>query len=71
MSAGGVHSSLGHLRACIELAAREQVPELVLHAFTDGRDTLPTSAPGYVAEVEALARARRRGRRAGARIGDA
>src|SRR5829696_4691310 len=42
VSAGGVHSSLGHLRACIELGAREQVPEIVLHAFTDGRDTLPT-----------------------------
>ena len=46
VSAGGVHSSLGHLEACIELAVREQVPEIVLHAFTDGRDTLPTSAPG-------------------------
>ena len=62
MSAGGVHSSLGHLEACIELAVREQVPEVVLHAFTDGRDTLPTSAPGYVAQAETwLADASRRG----------
>ena len=45
VSDGGVHSSLDHLRACIELAVREQVPELVLHAFTDGRDTSPTSSP--------------------------
>ena len=43
---------MDHLRACIELAARERVPELVLHAFTDGRDTSPTSSPGYLAEVE-------------------
>jgi 2,3-bisphosphoglycerate-independent phosphoglycerate mutase len=52
VSGGGVHSSLGHLRACIELAARERVPELVLHALTDGRDTAPTSSPEYLAEAE-------------------
>jgi 2,3-bisphosphoglycerate-independent phosphoglycerate mutase len=52
VSAGGVHSSLGHLHACIELAARERVPEVVLHALTDGRDTPPTSSPGYLAQAE-------------------
>ena len=52
VSGGGVHSSLDHLRACIELAAREHVPQLVLHAFTDGRDTPPTSSPEYLAEAE-------------------
>ena len=53
VSAGGVHSSLQHLLACMELGAREQVPEIVLHAFTDGRDTLPQSAPEYLEQVEA------------------
>jgi 2,3-bisphosphoglycerate-independent phosphoglycerate mutase len=52
VSAGGVHSSLGHLRACVELAARERVPDIVVHAFTDGRDTPPDSGVRYVAEVE-------------------
>jgi 2,3-bisphosphoglycerate-independent phosphoglycerate mutase len=52
VSGGGVHSSLEHLRACIELAASEAVPEIVLHAFTDGRDTLPTSAPEYLSQAE-------------------
>ena len=52
VSDGGVHSSLGHLRACIELAAREGVEDVVLHAFTDGRDTLPDSGAGHVAEAE-------------------
>jgi 2,3-bisphosphoglycerate-independent phosphoglycerate mutase len=52
VSDGGVHSSLGHLKACTELAGRERVPELVLHAFTDGRDTSPTSAPGYLAQAQ-------------------
>ena len=53
VSRGGVHSSMDHLRALIELAAREEVPDIVLHAFTDGRDTLPDSGAGYVAEAEA------------------
>jgi 2,3-bisphosphoglycerate-independent phosphoglycerate mutase len=52
VSDGGVHSGFGHLRACIELAAREGVEDLVLHAITDGRDTLPDSGAGYVEEAE-------------------
>ena len=52
VSAGGVHSSLEHLRACIELAARERVAEIVLHALTDGRDTPPTASPEYLAQAE-------------------
>src|SRR5438067_1306372 len=52
VSKGGVHSGFEHLRACIELAAREQVPDIVLHAFTDGRDTAPDSGAAYVAEAE-------------------
>jgi 2,3-bisphosphoglycerate-independent phosphoglycerate mutase len=42
VSKGGVHAGFEHLRALIELAAAEDVPDIVLHAFTDGRDTLPT-----------------------------
>ncbi len=52
VSDGGVHSGFGHLRALIELGAALEVPDLVLHAFTDGRDTLPTSGGEYLAEVE-------------------
>ncbi len=52
VSDGGVHSGWGHIEACIELAAREGVPDLVLHAFTDGRDTLPHGGSGYLEEVE-------------------
>jgi 2,3-bisphosphoglycerate-independent phosphoglycerate mutase len=62
VSGGGVHSSLDHLRACIELASGERVPEVVLHALTDGRDTAPTSSPEYLAQAERwLARAREAG----------
>jgi 2,3-bisphosphoglycerate-independent phosphoglycerate mutase len=52
VSDGGVHSGWEHIEAGIELAAQEGVPDLVVHAFTDGRDTLPKSAPGYIAELE-------------------
>jgi 2,3-bisphosphoglycerate-independent phosphoglycerate mutase len=57
VSKGGVHSGWEHLRACIELAGREGVPDIVLHAFTDGRDTAPDSGAGYVAEAEEWLRA--------------
>jgi 2,3-bisphosphoglycerate-independent phosphoglycerate mutase len=56
VSKGGVHSGFEHLRACIELAAREEVPDIVLHAFTDGRDTAPDSGAAYVAEAEGWVR---------------
>jgi 2,3-bisphosphoglycerate-independent phosphoglycerate mutase len=52
VSDGGVHASMDHLRALIELAADHGVPDVVLHAFTDGRDTLPESGAGYLATVE-------------------
>jgi 2,3-bisphosphoglycerate-independent phosphoglycerate mutase len=52
ISAGGVHSDMGHLKACLELARREQVHDVVVHAFLDGRDTLPRSAKGYLADVQ-------------------
>ena len=52
VSDGGVHSGWEHIEAVIELAAAEGVPDLVLHVFTDGRDTLPTSGAGYLEEVQ-------------------
>ena len=53
VSDGGVHSSLEHLEALIDVAASLEVSDLVLHAFTDGRDTLPTSGAGYLERVQA------------------
>ncbi len=52
VSDGGVHSGWEHLEASIETAASEGVPEVVFHAFTDGRDTLPQAGRGYLAELE-------------------
>jgi 2,3-bisphosphoglycerate-independent phosphoglycerate mutase len=48
VSDGGVHSSLDHLRALCSMA----LGDVVVHAFTDGRDTSPHGGAGFVGEVE-------------------
>jgi 2,3-bisphosphoglycerate-independent phosphoglycerate mutase len=50
VSDGGVHSSLEHLLALVDLAAAQGVP-VVIHAFLDGRDTPPRSAERYLTRV--------------------
>ena len=50
-SPGGVHSSLEHLYALIDLLSGAGL-RVFLHALTDGRDTPPSSARGYLAEIE-------------------
>ena len=62
VSSGGVHSSEEHLKALIGLAADWDVPDLVIHAFTDGRDTSPTSGADSIAGIEAVCRERGTGR---------
>lgn len=52
VSDGGVHSGWEHLEACVELASQEGVPDVVFHAITDGRDTLPHGGAKYVEELE-------------------
>jgi 2,3-bisphosphoglycerate-independent phosphoglycerate mutase len=52
VSDGGVHSGWAHLEALIRMGASLGVPDLVLHAFTDGRDTLPHSGEGYLETVQ-------------------
>jgi len=49
----GVHSLLPHLYATVELAARNGLKDLYVHAFTDGRDSPPTSGKGYLADIQA------------------
>jgi 2,3-bisphosphoglycerate-independent phosphoglycerate mutase len=52
VSDGGVHSSLAHLRALIELGRTLAARDLVVHAFTDGRDTLPHAGAAFLAELD-------------------
>jgi len=48
LSDGGVHSSLGHLDALLELCQREDFDRVHYHAFMDGRDTLPNSGLHFI-----------------------
>jgi 2,3-bisphosphoglycerate-independent phosphoglycerate mutase len=49
VSDGGVHSGWKHLEALIAMAS--DAPEVIVHAFTDGRDTLPDSGAEYLEQV--------------------
>jgi 2,3-bisphosphoglycerate-independent phosphoglycerate mutase len=51
VSDGGVHSGWEHIEAAIELASHQGVPDVVFHAFTDGRDTLPHGGREYLGEL--------------------
>ncbi|HYI74478.1 MAG TPA: 2,3-bisphosphoglycerate-independent phosphoglycerate mutase [Gaiellaceae bacterium] len=54
VSYGGVHSHITHLRALLDLAAREGMAERTwVHAFTDGRDVSPNAAVHDLAELPA------------------
>jgi 2,3-bisphosphoglycerate-independent phosphoglycerate mutase len=53
VSDAGVHGLLEHLYACLELCKRRGLTRVLLHAFTDGRDTSPNSGLAYVRQVEA------------------
>ena len=48
----GVHSLLDHLYGLLELAKRNDVKDVFIHAITDGRDSPPDSGAGYIAEIE-------------------
>jgi 2,3-bisphosphoglycerate-independent phosphoglycerate mutase len=48
VSDGGVHSSDRHLKALLDIIDGD----VIVHAFTDGRDTDPKAGAGYLAEVE-------------------
>lgn len=52
VSDGGVHSDMDHMYATIELAKREGINNVYIHAFMDGRDTTPTSGVEYIRDLE-------------------
>jgi 2,3-bisphosphoglycerate-independent phosphoglycerate mutase len=61
VSDGGVHSSLEHLLALISLTRARacfDVRDVVVHAFTDGRDTLPHAGADFLARLDATEGAR-------------
>ncbi|GAB4546097.1 MAG: 2,3-bisphosphoglycerate-independent phosphoglycerate mutase [Anaerolineae bacterium] len=52
VSDGGIHSYNTHIYALIEMAKRIGITRLAVHAFTDGRDTPPTSGAGYLRDLQ-------------------
>lgn len=52
LSDGGVHSHCNHLYALLELAKRQGIEQVYIHAFLDGRDVPPSSALGYIDDLE-------------------
>jgi 2,3-bisphosphoglycerate-independent phosphoglycerate mutase len=57
VSDGGVHSHQRHLYALLKLAAQQKLSRVFVHAFMDGRDTMPTSGLGYLEALEQQFRA--------------
>ena len=53
LSDGGVHSHERHIHAMLEMAKREGVRRVSIHAFLDGRDTAPKIAQIYIERMEA------------------
>ena len=48
----GVHSLLNHLYGLLELAKKNDLEDVFIHAFTDGRDSPPNSGAGYIGDIE-------------------
>jgi 2,3-bisphosphoglycerate-independent phosphoglycerate mutase len=53
---GGVHAHSRHLFALLKLAKKRGLTDVRIHAFTDGRDTQPTSGLGFAEAVELATR---------------
>ncbi|WP_224999856.1 2,3-bisphosphoglycerate-independent phosphoglycerate mutase [Cesiribacter sp. SM1] len=52
VSDGGVHSHIEHLKGLLSLAQEANVPQVYVHAFTDGRDTDPKSGAGFLQDLQ-------------------
>ena len=52
VSDGGVHSHINHLKAIVSYCASQDFHHVLIHAFTDGRDTDPKSGAGFIKELE-------------------
>ena len=52
VSDGGVHAHINHLKALCSIAHEQELKDVFIHAFTDGRDTDPHGALHYLQELE-------------------
>ncbi|MCM1578971.1 MAG: 2,3-bisphosphoglycerate-independent phosphoglycerate mutase [Ruminococcus sp.] len=53
LSPGGVHSHQEHMYGLLEMAKRNGIEKVYVHAFLDGRDVPPSSAAEYMEEAVA------------------
>lgn len=52
VSDGGVHSHINHVKAITEVCAQNNLQNVFVHAFTDGRDTDPKSGLGFITDLQ-------------------
>ena len=52
VSDGGVHSHINHLKAITTICKSEGLTNVLIHAFTDGRDTDPKSGLGFLSGLQ-------------------
>ena len=51
LSNGGIHSHINHLFAILEMCKQQNIKNVYIHAFLDGRDTLPNIAVKFLDEL--------------------
>ena len=52
VSNGGIHSHINHLKGLLKTAHKNNVNNVFLHAFTDGRDCDPKSGKYFINDIE-------------------
>ena len=52
LSDGGVHSHIEHLYGLLEMAKKNGLQNVYVHAFLDGRDTPPASGKSYIEQLQ-------------------
>ena len=52
VSDGGVHAHVNHIKGLVRAAKLSEVPDVYVHAFTDGRDVDPKSGAGFIEELQ-------------------
>ena len=52
VSDGGVHAHINHLKAILTICKENGLTDVLVHAFTDGRDTDPKSGIGFIKDLQ-------------------
>ena len=52
VSDGGVHAHINHIKGLVRAAKLAEVPDVFVHAFTDGRDVDPKSGAAFIEDLQ-------------------